>query len=296
MRKLIVGCGGGYDIFVGLPLYFKSIRDSSKVCLASFSFTDPQVLQSVDPSGFPYNLYEVRPETPDLGYDFFPELLLAKKLRVSVYCIGYTGMSDLETAYRRLMDLLRPNEVILADGGCDSLCFGYEASMATWVEDSMSLYTANKISRDYNASFFLLLGGVTADFYDGIEEENFLNNLEVVRQKGGVVWIKTLSSLQPNVSKYIDVFEASSKQQSIVNSTIVAAARGIRGKYSPEYLDKRSKSGQRIELTISDLSSKYFLLKLPVVCQCIQYLDLLEGIDDPDTIEEVVDNWRKKNM
>ena len=39
MATILSGCGGGYDIFCTLPLYFKFKKQNKKVILISFSFT-----------------------------------------------------------------------------------------------------------------------------------------------------------------------------------------------------------------------------------------------------------------
>jgi len=39
-KVLVAGCGGGYDILSGLPLYFALRRQGKSVYLANLSFTD----------------------------------------------------------------------------------------------------------------------------------------------------------------------------------------------------------------------------------------------------------------
>lgn len=45
-KLLIIGCGGGYDIFCGLPIYFGQIRDSlDRPLLANYSFSNNELLK-----------------------------------------------------------------------------------------------------------------------------------------------------------------------------------------------------------------------------------------------------------
>ena len=43
---LFIGCGGGYDIFCSLPLYFKYYQSlSTNMILANYSFTNNELLK-----------------------------------------------------------------------------------------------------------------------------------------------------------------------------------------------------------------------------------------------------------
>ncbi|CAH6420831.1 Hypothetical protein KVN_LOCUS52 [uncultured virus] len=41
----ISGCGGGYDIFCGLDLFFNLIKDEKKIIFGSYSFTNRKILE-----------------------------------------------------------------------------------------------------------------------------------------------------------------------------------------------------------------------------------------------------------
>ncbi|CAH6419959.1 Domain of unknown function (DUF1152)-containing protein [uncultured virus] len=298
----MIGCGGGYDIYVGLPFYFTLIDKGLDVHLANFSFTSKENLSQFDNIGC--DVYEVN-SIPGMNQTavFFPELHLSRHLLKPIYAIYYDGgVSRLKESYQVLINTINPDCIILVDGGCDSLMFGYEESMATWVEDAMSIYVANQL----NIKCYLLVGGATSDFYEGIKESDLINNISILksqvcnpaeldsnrdlRSQGHLIWETMLDEHeQPHTRKYIDIFMNSDPHFSIVNSCIVAAARGIRGKYCPSYLNSRIKN---IMLTITDLTAKYWLFDLHGVAKNISYLALLDGMDDSDEIESSVSSWR----
>ena len=44
---IISGCGGGYDIFGGLPLYFEIMKTAKKIILVNFSFIDLNISEYI---------------------------------------------------------------------------------------------------------------------------------------------------------------------------------------------------------------------------------------------------------
>lgn len=288
-RVLMIGCGGGYDIYVGLPFYFALVEKGIDVDLANFSFTSIETLKTFPNIGA--DVYKV--DTSEVPKSFFPEAHLSRHILKPVYAIAYEGgVIRLEKSYQVLIKILKPTCIILVDGGCDSLMFGREDSMGTWVEDSMNIYVANKLIQNYNFECYLLVGGATADFYEGIKETDLLNNIQVLRSQGNLIWEMVLDcSKQQQTQKYVDIFLDSAPYHSIVNTSIVAAVQGIRGFYSPNYLSERIKN---ITLNIADLTATCWLFDINGVANNISYLHLLEGIDDSDDIEDIVDSWREK--
>src|SRR5262245_28703679 len=121
-RVLIAGCGGGYDVFCGLPLYF-GLRDAGKqVHLANLSFS---LLPSAKEDRLTPALARVTALTP-LTTNYFPEVHLARWFHgqgedVPIYCFDRCGARPLAEAYRELISRLEIDTLILVDGGTDSL-------------------------------------------------------------------------------------------------------------------------------------------------------------------------------
>ena len=81
---LIAGCGRGYDIYAGIPLYEELIK-TKNVFLANYTFAD--VMKNYDHvEKISEYCLVVDENTPPIPNDeYFPELTLAKKLKVPIY-------------------------------------------------------------------------------------------------------------------------------------------------------------------------------------------------------------------
>ena len=93
MSIILSGCGGGYDIFCSLPLYFKYKSEKQNVILVSLSFTRKSLLESLaDKKQIKVickHCYLVDPEIKmDVeGWEYFPEYYLSKILEQPIYVI-----------------------------------------------------------------------------------------------------------------------------------------------------------------------------------------------------------------
>jgi len=133
------GCGGGYDIFGSLPLYFKmkSYGDND-VTLINYSFTTRDLL-------FEYSqqltelLFRIDPKenvtwlTDEI---YFPEQRLANELQISIYAIicnyDETRIELIVEAYKYLIQGRIIDELILIDCGSDVLLTGNEKQLGKY--------------------------------------------------------------------------------------------------------------------------------------------------------------------
>jgi hypothetical protein len=83
---LLLGAGGGYDIFGALYLYDLLKKSNQTVHLANYSFTDRLDEVKNTTSITPY-IYKINPdsEATHPAHDYFPELWLAKTLNIPIY-------------------------------------------------------------------------------------------------------------------------------------------------------------------------------------------------------------------
>ncbi|GMU11270.1 hypothetical protein [Corallococcus caeni] len=100
---LLAGAGGGFDIYCGLPLYFRLRELGKRVSLANLSFT---TLSRVDGRVVAPGLMEVRAETQGPVH-YFPEGVLARWFQargeaVSIYCFDKVGVAPVSTAWTAL--------------------------------------------------------------------------------------------------------------------------------------------------------------------------------------------------
>jgi len=125
---LIAGCGGGYDVFSGLPLFMALHRAGKRVWLASLSFT--RNLNIVTGRRLTEQCVEVSADS-DRGPGFnmereiyFPELQLSawfrstKNMEVPIYTMPVMGVKPVQKAYEEIVKLHNIDTIILADGTC----------------------------------------------------------------------------------------------------------------------------------------------------------------------------------
>jgi hypothetical protein len=185
-RVLLAGCGGGYDVFGAIPLWFELRSHNIEVHLASLSFSYLNGLPNAKQSTLFPNLYEV---TSDCAIQsaYCPEAWLAKWLeeqsqqKVSVWCFEKTGVAPLRAAYKYLAHTLKLDSVVLLDGGVDALLRGDESSLGTPSEDLTSLAAVAAVP---NITAILACLGMSAELRDGIQHAQVLERIaELTRAK-----------------------------------------------------------------------------------------------------------------
>lgn len=173
---LLAGCGGGYDVLGGLPL-FEALRALGKqVYFASLSFCYLDGLGEAIPTpGYP-NLYPVVGR--DAREDYYcPEAWLARFLEKQfdyaepIWCFTRTGVRPLQAAYRYLQRELELDAIVLLDGGVDVLLAGNETALGTPEEDLTSLAAVYGLDVPLKLVACLGLG---AELRDGICHEQVL--------------------------------------------------------------------------------------------------------------------------
>ena len=154
---LIAGAGGGFDIFSGLPLYFALRAQGKQVHLANLSFSNVHAStgRKLAPA-----LVEVTASTEGSDY-YFPELYLSQWFQqrgdyVPIYCFDRTGAKPIAHGYRVLAERLKPDTIILVDGGMDSLMRGDEPGLGTPQEDMASIAAISAL--DVPRKFLICLG------------------------------------------------------------------------------------------------------------------------------------------
>lgn len=89
-KILLLGCGGGYDIFCGIPLYLRLKELYKDVYLGNLSFTKNGYLslfQEFSPGSRIVNHTTTIPE-----YDYFPEYDLSRQLKTPIYTFTDNGL------------------------------------------------------------------------------------------------------------------------------------------------------------------------------------------------------------
>src|SRR5262252_4710966 len=133
-RVLIAGCGGGFDVFAGVPLALHASGRGKDVVFANLSFTN---LWLCDGERITPVMWRVDDRSKDLPY--FPEKWLAewlarRGLRAPIYAFAKSGARPLASAYREIVRRHDIDLVLPVDGGTDSVLFGDEPGLGTVVE------------------------------------------------------------------------------------------------------------------------------------------------------------------
>jgi hypothetical protein len=269
---LIAGAGGGFDVYVGLPLAIALWDAGVNVQLANLSFTQ---LELIDRDAWlTENVAVVGPDTtgPD---DYFPERALARWLKTQdlppkVYTFPKTGVLPLQTAYRYLAQHLDLDAVVLVDGGTDILMRGDEAGLGTPVEDMTSLAAAAGL--DVPIKLVTCLGfGV--DAYHGVNHTQVLENLAALDRAGAYLGALSIPSRSREATLYRNAVaqaqSATPLRPSIVNGQISAATSGMAG--NVQFTQRTNDS----VLFVNPLMAIYFTVDLGGLAHRSLYLERL---------------------
>jgi hypothetical protein len=271
---LIAGMGGGFDLFCGLPIYFELVNRGQRVHLGNFSFSD--VVNFTGGTRLTDTLVGV-----DADYDdyivYFPELLLSQWFRetrnesVTVWCFHKTGTEPLLKNYRKLVEHLHIDGILLLDGGVDSLVRGDEEQTATLIEDATSLYAVNEL-RDLAVR---IVGCIGLGAEQDLTYPHIFENIASLTKGGGFMGC---CSLTPEMESYRSYEEAVLHVQkhpiqppSVINSSIISAVRGEYGNY--HFTEKTAGS----RLNISPLMALYWFFNLSVLADQNLFLPNLRG-------------------
>jgi hypothetical protein len=286
---LVAGCGGGYDVFSGLPLYFALQDRGYRVSLANLSFS---ALTTSDAEQLTPASWRVTADS-QLEGSYFPEKHLAAWFRgrgeeVPVFALARTGARPLRAAYEDLVQRLDVDAILVVDGGTDSLMRGDEAGLGTPEEDAATL--AAVLDLDVPTRLLVCLGfGV--DRFHGVCHAQFLEAVAAVARARGYLGAFSLLPELPEQQLYREATEAvmaamPPHNASIVCTSILDAIEGHYGDHHSTLLTTGS------ELWINPLMSLYWCFRLPAVAQRLLYLDALRETEDHVAVCRVIEEFR----
>eukprot|EP00928_Gymnodinium_smaydae_P046127 TRINITY_DN30729_c0_g1_i1.p1 TRINITY_DN30729_c0_g1~~TRINITY_DN30729_c0_g1_i1.p1 ORF type:complete len:539 (+),score=89.14 TRINITY_DN30729_c0_g1_i1:46-1662(+) len=237
---LLAGCGGGYDVYQALPLYFNLRAMGKSVHLASLTFSETHAMRgAAQPI---HGLFEV---TADTSYpnDYCPEGHLASYLKqrhgieTAVFTIGVgldQGYAIVQAAYQHLADSLRIDGVLVVDGGSDSLMAGDEEQLATIEEDHISLLAAHDIQREELSLRALVVLGLGVDRFHGCSDAASLRAVAELTAAGGLLGMQQLQADSEPVRFYREAVEYADERaasSSIVAHSVLSAIEGRYGNF-----------------------------------------------------------------
>ena len=271
---LIAGMGGGFDVFCGLPIYFELKRRGVHAHLANFSFSD---IESVDFGiRLTKTLVGITPKL-DRVFPYFPEFHLVNWFKekrneeITIWCFHKTGAKPLTENYKILQQHLDFDGIVLVDGGVDSLVRGDEAEMGTAIEDLTSLYAVNQLPNIPTRIVACIGFGAEQN----LTHAHILENIASLTKAGGFLGACSLTLQMDSYKSYDEaVTYVQSKEfqdASVINSSIVSAARGNYGNY---HLTEKTR---RSQLWISPFMSLYWFFDFDAVVKQNMLLSEMEG-------------------
>lgn len=271
---LIAGMGGGFDIFCGLPIYFELKKQGLNAHLANFSFSD---IENIDFGTRLTNTLVGVTSKRERVFPYFPEFHLVNWFKekqneeITIWCFHKTGTVPLAENYKVLCEHLGIGGIMLVDGGVDSLVRGDESEMGTAVEDLTSLFAVNQLP--HISTRLLACIGFGAE--QNLTHAHIFENIASLTKAGGFLGS---CSLIPQMEVYQAYDEAVTYVQnkefqdpSVINSSIISAARGNYGDY---HLTEKTKNSR---LWISPLMPIYWFFDFDCVVKQNMLLSEIEG-------------------
>jgi hypothetical protein len=263
---LIAGAGGGFDVYVGLPLYFELRALGKNVHLANYSFTDVEMIynKEVPFELVPDGVLGVSGPVKNRIWLYYPEGYLAQWFHevhgddLTVWVFPKLGGAPLAEAYRALADHLKIDTLILVDGGVDSIMRGDEAGPGTMIEDSISLAAASTL--DVPVKILACLGFGT-EIEEGLCHHHALENIAALTQVGGFYGscslLPQMDSFQQFEAACRYVWEQPHHAKSHITTRVIPAAHGEFGNFRM-YPDANLDGTGRIPILVSPLMSIYW--------------------------------------
>lgn len=285
---LIVGAGGGFDVFAGLPLFFALREAGINVHLANLSFS----FRHGDISGKKHgdNVVEVTARSKGNEY-YFPEGYLAqwlsrKRMDQPIYCIRLSPVHELVESYKRLQDHLQFDMMVLIDGGVDSIMRGDESRIGTPIEDMMSLAAALQI--DVPKQLLCLGLGAETDVCHLYALETVAQLIKANAFLGGLM----LTSDMPEVKNFVEateyVFFEMRGYESVICSSIMSALEGHFGDHH------RTRRTIGSELWINPLMLLYLAFDVNKVAENVLYFSELSGCATIEQVRTMIREFRDK--
>jgi hypothetical protein len=277
-RILIMGCGGGFDVFAGVPLAFELQGKGCSIVFAnlSFSFLNQSGCKKIDDV-----TWKIDDNAKDMQY--FPELWLSEFLSsrnepAPIYAFQKSGCVPLTNALRSLIKDQNIDRVVLVDGGTDSVIFGDEPGLGTIVEDATSIVAACHATK---SEVLLASIGFGIDHFHGISHHSYLENVSQLIRSNGFLGSYSVVSATKSADTFLELVDYANRRQpqypSIVCNSIASALRGDFGNY---HATSRTLG---TELFINPLMSQYWTFSANKV---VKHMAFAQDLAQTTTFEQ----------
>lgn len=285
---LIAGCGGGFDVFGGVPIAEYLWAHDKRVVVANFSFTNLWLCggERINPT-----TWRVDRSAAEIPY--FPEKWLAEWLAMRgraapIYAFAKSGVRPLAASYRWIIEQHQIDLVLLIDGGTDSVVFGDEPGLGTVLEDAVSIVAAEGAS---DGQALLAAIGFGIDHFHGVSHHAFLENVARLTREGGFLGAFSLSPRTEEAAAFLDLVDYANQRQpahaSIVCNSIASALRGEFGNY---HATNRT-SGS--DLFINPLMSQYWTFETSQLVRRMGYAGRLAETERMEEAGRAIELYRQ---
>ncbi len=272
-RVLVAGAGGGYDVVCGLPLFLALESAGHAPYLASLSSTPLNDI--LDAPQHAETLWEITADSSRPSY--FPEGWLARWFRerrnrnLSVWCFSASGAVPYLESYQYLVDRLTLDAVIVIDGGVDSLLCGDEFSLASPLEDALTLSAVSLLDVPGK---FLATTAFSAERLDNISHAQVLARIADLTRAEALLGVSTLLPYDEIGRAFIEAAEYVLANQAGIHQSVVISSllSALRGDFGEQVVNPYT---QNTPPWISPLMCLFWFFDLPEVARQSLYLSRL---------------------
>jgi len=268
-RVLLVGAGGGYDVYCGLPLFHWLRARGKTAFLASLSFRGGP-LEEVN-----------RPGSQ-------PEECLSQFLQEPVYRFGAGGTQEIFAHYKQLSESLNLDALVLVDGGTDSLLRGDEPGLGSPGEDVASLAAAHLL--DLPTKLLACLG-FGLDAHHHVCHAYVLEAAADLTESGDFLGAFSLLPHMQELQLLADAVEFVKNhpgtRPSIIAGSVVAAANG---QFGDVHVSPRTRGSL---LLINPLMAMYWGFRVDGLAKRCLYLNQIVNTQSRGEITQAIHRFRE---
>jgi hypothetical protein len=252
-RVLVAGCGSGFDVFAGVPIALHLAERGKSVVFANLSLANLWLCGGESLTLVAWRVDEHANELPYFPEKWLAEWLVRRGMRVPIYALGKSGARPIADAYRAIIARHEIDQVVLVDGGTDSIQFGDEPGLGTAVEDAVAIVAGDSAA---NGQALVAVIGFGVDHHHGVSHHAFLENVARLTREGAFLGVVSLTRGSPETEAFLDLVDYANQRQpqhrSIVCNSIASAVRGEFG--NVHGTDRTAGS----ELFINQLMTQYW--------------------------------------
>ncbi|MDQ2798815.1 MAG: DUF1152 domain-containing protein [Armatimonadota bacterium] len=272
-RVLVAGAGGGYDVVCGLPLFLALEAAGHQAHLASLSSTPLNDISEA--ARHTETLWEVTADSERPSY--FPEGWLARWFHeqrgrdLSVWCFSASGVGPYVQAYQYLVERLEIDAIIVVDGGVDSLLRGDEYSLASPLEDALTLAAVSLLDGPQK---FLATTAFSAERLDNISHAQVLARIADLTRADALLGVSTLLPSAEEGRLFVEAAEYILSHQTGMHQSVVIASMlsALRGDFGEQVVNPYT---QNTPPWVSPLMCLYWFFDLSEVAHQNLYLPRL---------------------